>query len=231
LRVLLISDVHGNIDALEAVLKVASYDEALFVGDAVDYGPFPLEAFSRLRRAGAKAVLGNHDAAASFGIDCRSSPAMYAASVVTRRRITLPRMPKAALKDLGKAARKLDTDYGGFRVRALHASPSDELYQYITKEEAAGLKVRGTDLLVVGHTHVHYEVKKGGTWVVNPGSVGMPKDGDPGASYAVLDTQKREVRFERARYDPEPMLSELRKILDDSPKIYELLAKVFRTGK
>lgn len=80
MKVLLISDVHANLPALDAVLSRASYDEVLFMGDAVDYGPFPFEVCSRLEPIRATRVLGNHDATASLGIDCRSSPLMHEAS-------------------------------------------------------------------------------------------------------------------------------------------------------
>jgi len=231
MKVLLISDVHANLPALDAVLSRASYDEVLFMGDAVDYGPFPLEVCSRLEQLRATRVLGNHDVAASLGIDCRSSPLMHEASVLTREIITMRRMPRKALQALGKAERRRVLDFGGLRVMALHASPSDELYQYISKEDASKLEMRNTDLLVLGHTHVPYEVKNGSSWVVNPGSVGMPKDGNPRASYAILDTYNMQVRFERADYDCESMLSRLHQLLREETRIYELLAYTFRTGQ
>ena len=230
MRVLLVSDVHGNIAALDAVLQNEGYDDVLFAGDAVDYGPFPFDVYSRLKQIGAKRVLGNHDAAAAFGTDCRSSPQLHEASVFTRRKITMRRMPKRALQALGRAERRMDLEYGGLRVRLLHASPSDELYQYISKEEASRLEIGNVDLLVLGHTHIPYEIKDGGRWIVNPGSVGMPKDGDPRAAYAVLDTYRREVRFGRIEYDVELMLSKLKQVIDDNSEVCELLVRVFRTG-
>ena len=231
MKILLISDVHSNLDALDHILETVPFDQALFIGDAVDYGPYPFEVYSRLKQIHAVRVLGNHDAAAAFGIDCKSSPTMYEASVITRARITLPRMPKRALQALGKAERRMDLDYGGLRIRILHASPADELFHYMSKEEASTLDVSGVDLLIVGHTHIAYEVKNEKVWVVNPGSVGMPKDGDPRASYAILDTYRREVRFGRAEYNPEPMLGKLRQLLDEHRSIYEQLAKVYLTGR
>ena len=230
MEVLLISDVHSNLPALDAVLSKARYNDVLFMGDAVDYGPFPFEVYSRLRRIRAKRVLGNHDVAAAFGLDCQSSPRTHEAAVRTRERITFQRMPKRALQALGKAEKALDLSYGDFRVRALHAAPGDELYRYITKEEAALLEVKGADLLLLGHTHVPYEIKDGERWVVNPGSVGMPKDGDPRASYAVLDTSTREIQFERAEYDVELVVSKLRQLIGDEGPIYEQLANGLRTG-
>jgi len=231
MRVLLISDVHANLPALDEVLGTATYDDVLFMGDAVDYGPFPFEVYSRLSQVRAKRVVGNHDVAAALGMDCRSSPQLHEASVVTRERITVPRMPRRALQALvKKAERRLDLDYGGLRIRMVHASPDDELYRYITEEEASRLEVKGADLLLVGHTHVPYEVKTGDAWVVNPGSVGMPRDGDARASYAILDTYSREVRFKRAAYDIEATVSKLHQLIGEERRVYELLASILRTG-
>lgn len=230
MKVLLISDIHSNLLALESVLNHASYDEILFLGDVVDYGPSPFDTWVVLRYSKAKRLLGNHDAAAAFGTDCRSSKPMHNASIVTRRLITLPDMPESALEILGKADRKLEIDYDGFRVKAVHGAPDDALYRYVTKEEAAHLDMNGADLLLLGHTHVAYEVKNGKTWVVNPGSVGMPKDGDPRASYAVLDTEMRTVVFERVSYDIEETLVALKDLLKTEQATYELLSGILRTG-
>jgi len=232
MRILLISDVHGNLPALEGVLGTASYDEILFMGDEVDYGPYPFEVYARLHQVRARRVLGNHDVAAAFGVDCKSSPEMHDASVLTRERITVARMPKRARQALGKkAGRRLDLDYNGLRITAVHGSPDDELYRYVSREEASDLDVGGADLLLLGHTHVPYEVKNSRVWIVNPGSVGMPRDGDPRASYAILDTANREVRFERAEYDVEPMLPKLKQLLGEETAVYEQLADLFRTGR
>ncbi len=230
MEVLLISDVHSNITALDSVLSTVRYDEVLFMGDIVDYGPYPMEVYSRLKQIGAKRVLGNHDVAAAFGLDCRSSPRAHEAAVRTRERITFQRMPRRALQGLGEAERTLHLDIDGLRIKALHACPGDELYRYITKEEAGSLEMGEADLMLVGHTHVAYEVKDGTRWIVNPGSVGMPKDGDPRASYAVLDTSSREVRFERAEYDVEGVVARLRELMGDEVTVYDFLARTLRTG-
>jgi putative phosphoesterase len=232
MKILLISDVHANLVALDSVLNNEYHDQVLFLGDAVDYGPSPFEVYSRLHQIRAIRVLGDHDAAASLGIDCESMPEMHEASVITRERITLKRMPKRARQALAKKAeRRMFLEYDGLRILMVHGSPLNELYQYVSKEEAGNVVEQNIDLIVLGHTHVAYEVNNEKTWVVNPGSVGMPRDEDPRASYGILDTREREVRFGRIEYDPEPMLSALQKLLIDYPVTYEFLADIFRTGR
>ena len=231
MKILLISDIHANLPALDAVLNQEYFDQVLFLGDAVDYGSMPFEVYSRLHQIRAIRVLGNHDVAASFGLDCRTSEELRQASVITRERITSKRLPRRAKQALGKKAqRRMFLDYDGLKIMMVHGSPSDELYQAVPKEKAATLVEQGVDLILLGHTHIPYEVKNGSTWVVNPGSVGMPMDNDPRASYAMLDTSEREIKFGRADYDPEAMLTILQKLLIDERQIFEFLANIFRKG-
>ena len=230
MKVLLISDVHSNLEAFEQVLDHVSYDEALFMGDLVDYGPEPAEVFETLQRLGAKRVLGNHDAAAAYRTDCRSSRVMYEASVATRELITWKNMSKQSLDELGRAGKELRVDLGGLKVRVFHASPADKLYGYMTMEEARQMSMEGADLVVLGHTHVQYEIKRNGVWIVNPGSVGMPKDGDPRASYAVLDTVTRQVSLGRVEYDIEEVISKLRAPLGSRKEVFDLIAETLRAA-
>jgi putative phosphoesterase len=229
-KLLLISDVHANLEALEEVLNHANFDEVLFMGDVVDYGPSPVEVFDLLRFIRAKRVLGNHDVAASFKKDCRSSQATHAASVATREEITWKLLAQKSLDLLGKAERKLDLEYDGMRLRAFHGAPGDELYRYVTKEEAASLDMDGADLLVLGHTHNAYEVRKEGLWVVNPGSVGFPADNDPRASYAVLDTRTRQTTFGRIKYDVDGVVSKLHNLVSNE-QVFQVLEDWLRTGQ
>ncbi len=227
----MISDAHANIEALNEVVNHTDFDEAVFMGDVVDYGPNPIDVFDLLQHISAKRVLGNHDAAATFKIDCRSSPATYAASVTTRQMITWKLMPPASLDVLGRAERKLEFEYDGLRVRALHGAPGDLLYKYITKHEAGTLEMKGADLMLLGHTHIAYEVKNDRVWVVNPGSVGFPSDTDPRASYAILDTNTRQVAFRRAKYDVEGVVRRLRDLVPESKEDFNLLAQWLRTAQ
>ena len=230
MRVLLISDLHANLEAFEEILNHTSYDEALCMGDLVDYGPNPVEVLVLLRYIKAKRVLGNHDAAASFKIDCRSSPATHAAAVATREGITRKLLVPKSLSLLGKAERKLDLEYDGMKLRAVHAAPGDELYRYVTREDAGSLDMGGADLLVVGHTHTSYEVKKEGVWVVNPGSVGFPADGEPRASYAILDTKTKQIAFGRVKYDVDGVTSKLRNLVSNE-QVFRVLENWLQTGQ
>lgn len=230
MRILLLSDVHGNLSALNQILDNIAYDEVLFMGDVVDYGPFPFEVHSRLMQIEAKRVVGNHDVAAALGVDCGSTPNLRDASEHTRERITRVSMSKTSMRSLIKAERTLRLQQGGLRIMMVHASPRDELYEYISKDYASKLEVPGVDFLLLGHTHIPYAVRAGRTIVVNPGSVGMPFDGNPKASYAILDTGKGRVRFGRMKYDIEVTIAKLHELIGDDKPVFRQLASTLRTG-
>jgi diadenosine tetraphosphatase ApaH/serine/threonine PP2A family protein phosphatase len=150
--------------------------------------------------------------------------------VATREEITRKLLAPKFLDILGKAERKLDLEYDGMKLRALHAAPGDELYRYVTREEAGSLDMGGADLLVLGHTHCAYEVKKEGVWVVNPGSLGFPADGDPRASYAILDTKTSQIAFGRVKYDIDGVISKLRNLVNNE-QVFRVLADWLQTGQ
>lgn len=245
-RVLVLSDVHGNLEALQAVLSAArGWDEVLVLGDLVDYGPWPGEVIDALRGLGARVVKGNHDHAAAFGVDCRCGEKTHWLSTWFRENITVRLLSRRDLEYLAGLPEKLVLDTPVGSLAAVHGAPASPLYGYLHPwlgEEAvcamlrpgarlAPVSRRGGcrprhSVYLVGHTHYQFLRVVGGSRVVNPGSVGQPRDGDPRAAYAVLDTETGEVVFGRARYDvsrvlrtlealgiPEPYMCALRVML------------------
>lgn len=215
MRIAVISDVHSNIHALEAVLAHAGSVDALWhLGDIVGYGPDPDAVVDRLALAGAVGVRGNHDAAAVGGreIEWFNSDA-HAAMEWTRRVISgSTRAWLAALPERREAA--------GFTL--VHGSPLDPIWEYVTSAVAArdNLRAIGTTHGLNGHTHVplafSLDGERAGTieasdrpgarldgprLLINPGSVGQPRDGDPRASYLVLDLEAGLVTWRRVEYD------------------------------
>jgi protein phosphatase len=203
MRYLILADIHANIDALEAINE--SFDRVLFLGDLVDYGPAPEEAIQWIRRAEAIGVCGNHDFAMATGADCRSSPVSYALSVATREHFR-PLIGKDSLEYLRDLPEKLTVWAEGTRFSLMHATPRDPIYEYLGGDasDAAWLPAVG-DLandhgwLLVGHTHRPFLRRIGPLNIVNPGSLGMPIDGDPRGCFAVYEDGKLE--FKRVHYD------------------------------
>jgi len=214
MRVAVLSDIHSNAPALEAVLEsVAPYDQLWVSGDIVGYGPHPDAVVERLRDENAVAVLGNHDAAAlgriptnSFNDLARSAVEWTAATMAASTRDWLSELPERRVE-------------GEFTL--VHGSPRDPLWEYLFRIPAARASLGAFDTLycVVGHTHHqlmfrddhgHVEqvratdepelVLDERRSILNAGSVGQPRDGDARACAMLLDTESHEVEWRRIEY-------------------------------
>jgi diadenosine tetraphosphatase ApaH/serine/threonine PP2A family protein phosphatase len=212
-RVGLLSDIHSNLVALEAVLAALGKVDALWVtGDTVGYGPDPGDTLALLRERGALLVQGNHDRAVATGegLELFHDRAADAALLHQRWLSSEDRDALAALPTVVKAE----------RFTLCHGSLRDPLWEYVTSARAAGatLKLAETEHCCNGHTHVPALYRLVGDQakethiteatayrleertMINAGSVGQPRDGDPRASFAVLDTEVGTATFYRASY-------------------------------
>lgn len=215
MRVAVVSDIHSNLVALDTVLEdVGPIDAVWQLGDVVGYGPDPDGVVARLREIDAIGVRGNHDAAALGGPEIRwFNPEAAAAAEWTRDRIS------------GETRAWLDAlplRHHEGRATLVHGSPRDPLREYIVDDDVAlaNLELLTTPYAFHGHTHlpvafiadspgIAIVVPHHGTTLVlddrptllNPGSVGQPRDGDPRASYLVLDTEAWTVTWRRVAYD------------------------------
>lgn len=228
MRILVISDVHANFDALCRMPE--DFDHVLCLGDVVDYGPDPKLCIDWLREHDAVAVRGNHDQAVAARVSCRCNPAMREESEATREVMweTL-RPPETAY--LGSLPVQAGVTLDGLRLHLVHATPSDPLYTYLRPGETKRWEEESeridADVLLVGHTHLPMVLRFGKKYVVNPGSVGQPRDGDPRAAYAVIEDG--EPRLERASYDVETTVRRLEASGLPEP-VTRSLSRLLRTG-
>ncbi len=215
-RILVIADVHANLAALEAVLADAEagglVDEIWCLGDAVGYGPDPAPCLELLREKSTVWVAGNHDFAAAGVIGTADFNADAAAATAWTQR-QLSREDTMFLRRLPVAQERF-----GFTL--VHGSPRDPVQEYIFLIDTAAVNfpVFSTPFCLVGHTHIplafgreasrvheislDIPVVLGETrLILNPGAVGQPRDGDPRASYALLDLARREFQLRRVAYD------------------------------
>lgn len=234
MKVLIFSDIHANWAALRAVLAAEpDADKILCLGDLVAYGPQPVECVQwAMNNASAAWVLqGNHDRGVAKNEDPRCSPPYRHLATVTHefsRRMLSEKMRAF----LGNSEPLLSVEIDGTRCAAYHAAPSDPLYRYLranaTEQIGLELEIAGhPDFLFFGHTHWPMNRRFGKTLVVNPGSVGQPKDGDTGAAYAIW--QNGEVELRRAAYDVEETVEALAGTPLDSTDV-AALTHVLRTG-
>ena len=194
MRVGLISDVHGNRVALEAVLAdMPPVDRLACAGDVVGYNPWHADCVDAMRERGVPTVMGNHDRAVAGGTDFAFN-SMAGAGVRHAREA----LDDGQLEWLAALPNERTVCEGS--VRLVHGHPDDP-NRYTYPAQFGPHLLGEEDVLVLGHTHVqHHERYEAGV-VVNPGSVGQPRDGDPRAAYAVLDLDGLQVEERRVEYD------------------------------
>ncbi|MDA1257291.1 MAG: metallophosphoesterase family protein [Chloroflexi bacterium] len=217
MRILLLSDIHANLPALQAVLADAQglFDRAWVLGDTVGYGGRPSECIRAVRDLDALVIAGNHEEATigrmstkDFNPIAREAIEWTAANIGGDEREFLT----------GLRLKEIDG-----RFTLVHGSPRDPIWEYLRDDQAAieNLEHFETQACSLGHSHVPFlvRVNSGGVveqveyshaqavplgvdrLYVNPGSVGQPRDGDPRASYALLDTDAWSAEFRRVEYE------------------------------
>lgn len=207
MKTLILSDIHGNLPALEAILREEQeYDACLFLGDVVDYGPFPKECIAFLKEEMDVGVLGNHDNAIAHDVDCGCRGDFKQFSEETRawHKTMLNREEIRFLRSLPPLAQ---THIDSQTLFLAHATPQGDLFQYLQEDEVdSTLEGITAEVVLLGHTHVQFQKHVGRTLVVNPGSVGLARDGGT-ACYAVL--QDGSVSLRRIEYDVERTIAAL----------------------
>lgn len=225
MRVAVLTDIHANLPALEAVLDAVAPADALWVlGDTVGYGPYPDEVIALLRRESAIPIRGNHDAAvlgaidvSLFNEDARLAVAWTAERIGTTARRWLEQTPE----------RRVDGDF-----TLVHGSPRDPLWEYLYSVPVARRNFAAYDTphCVVGHTHVPLVFRDNEgvvevlspsdgsrlilddrRCILNPGGVGQPRDGDPRACAMLIDTDSHIVEWRRVAYPFEKTQARMRR--------------------
>ncbi|GIU74450.1 MAG: metallophosphoesterase [Bryobacteraceae bacterium] len=221
MRRLIVSDIHANLEALEAVLRDAEgrYDEILCCGDVVGYNANPAETVEWARRHVRHIVRGNHDRVVAF-IEQPSDFNYHALEAARWTHARLSREQLAWLRALPAGPLVFDD------FELVHGSPRDEDEYVLDQYEVLTLHdLIASRVCFFGHTHVQggwmwtrgglvafrrprfgeeeviHELADDGLFLLNPGSVGQPRDGDPRAAYAIWDTDQRIITFRRVEYD------------------------------
>ncbi len=220
--VAVITDIHANLAALEAVLAdidCSEIEEIWCLGDIVGYGADPDACTALVHERCAVCLVGNHDLAVLGGLDIADFSEAAAVAVAWTRE---------AIGEDGLAfLRGLEPSGARRGVGLFHASPRDPIWEYVLSvEQAFGcLQAQPQPLALIGHSHValffampqdgtlaetigsqagdgaEIELSEAGRWLVNPGSVGQPRDGDPRAAWLELDVEASSARFRRVAYD------------------------------
>ena len=218
LRAIILSDIHSNLEALQSVVHDAEerggFDELWQLGDLVGYGPDPKACIELIREYDGRGVTGNHDLA-SIG---RLSPEAFNIYASAAVEWTTKQLNKEDVEFLGSLPLKLEHE--DFTV--VHGSPRDPVWEYVVSSAAAVASFLhfDTQRCLVGHSHIPFICRPTETgaefldfpldtpihigddrMIVNPGSVGQPRDGNPRASYAVYNSEEGTIFHHRVEYD------------------------------
>jgi putative phosphoesterase len=211
-RVAVFSDIHSNIHALEAVLEDISTQEAdriICLGDLVGYGAYPNEVIRAIRENSVPTIMGNYDDGVGHERgDCGCAYRTKADKERGRESIvwTVKKVTEENKAFLRQLASHVDINANGVTARFVHGSPR-RVNEYLFEDRPLStlervLDLAGTDVLVCGHTHLPYHRTVGARHIVNDGSVGKPKHGNPKACYALLDLKENlGVEFRFVEYD------------------------------
>ncbi|MSR58883.1 MAG: YfcE family phosphodiesterase [Planctomycetaceae bacterium] len=227
MKILLLADIHANWPALEAIGE--TFDACLFLGDLVDYGASPVPCIEWVQSHAHAAVRGNHDHAVAQRIVARGGTGFRELAAATRPlnwKVLEPRH----LKYLARLPVTRSLELDGVKFLLVHATPRDPMDEYLLDDPIAWqarLQRIDADIVCVGHTHVPFHLKLDGVQVVNPGSVGQPRDGDPRCAYAVIENGKVELR--RVEYDIEAAVARLREA-QLTPEGLAMAESALRTG-
>jgi diadenosine tetraphosphatase ApaH/serine/threonine PP2A family protein phosphatase len=220
-RAAVITDIHANKVALEAALEAiekAGGEEIWCLGDVLGYGAEPDQCTDLVRERCSVCLVGNHDLAVLGGLDIAAFSETAAEAVVWTR----DNVAESTLEFL----RELEPSGERAGIALFHASPRDPVWEYVLSPEQASacFETQGEQVALIGHSHVSLFFTRSpngrrddvrgaqagdgtlldlgaGEWLINPGSVGQPRDGDPRAAWLELDTDAGTARFHRVPYD------------------------------
>jgi len=203
MRVALLSDIHGNLPALEAVLEdLPPVDSVVCAGDIVGYNPWPAECVNLIQDVCDAVVMGNHDRMVK-------RPHQYASNPMAEAGLELAyeALSNSQLEWLESLPRRVTI---AEEYLLVHDHPKHQ-DKYVFPHEFPTLRPYLDDYagVIIGHTHIQHEALIDGRLIVNPGSVGQPRDSSPGAAYAILDADHQEFEARRVDYDVDRVLSKV----------------------
>lgn len=227
MKILVVADVHSNWPALSAIQE--TFDACLVLGDLVDYGTDPVPCIDWVQRHATCAIRGNHDHAVAQRVPARQGPGLRNLAAATRP-LHWQLLSGRHIKYLARLPIMQSVQIGDLKLLLVHATPRDPLDEYLLMDRA-GWQSRLTgveaDIVCVGHTHVQFQLALDGIEVLNPGSVGQPRDGNPQCAYAVIHDGRVELR--RVEYDIDATLRHMRES-GVAPQPLEMAESILRSG-
>uniref|UniRef100_A0A7C4LNI8 Phosphoesterase n=1 Tax=Schlesneria paludicola TaxID=360056 RepID=A0A7C4LNI8_9PLAN len=227
MKILVLSDIHANWAALSAIRE--SFDVCLCLGDLVEYGVDPIPCIEWVRRHAHAAIRGNHDHSTVQRVPTPSGHGCRRLAASTREQHWRILQPQH-FKFLARLPVTQTLHLDGKTFYLVHATPRDPMDEYLSNDPAgwrSRLAQIDADFVCVGHTHIPLHLELDRCQLINPGSIGQPRDGDPRAAYAVIENGK--VFFRRVEYDIDAVVDQFH-AAGLPPDVIELAAEMLRTG-
>lgn len=208
MRILVLADIHANWAALSAIRE--TFDACFVLGDLVEYGTEPVQCIDWVRQWATAVIRGNHDHSVAQRVPPPVGSGLRALAAQTRQQHWNLLSP-THLKYLTRLPVTQTLQLGGHRFHLVHATPRDPMDEYVNnnpdawRNRLAGIEA---DFVCVGHTHLQFHLDLGRWQLLNPGSVGQPRDGDPRAAYAIIENGRIELK--RVDYDIDAAVNALR---------------------
>lgn len=232
MKLALLGDVHGNADALSAVLVAAQemgVEHLLVTGDLVGYYFAPAKVLELLAPWSRHVVRGNHEDMLAASRKDRATLESIMNRYGSGIQLALEQLSESQLNEVCSLPHPLQLDLDGCRILLCHGTPWN-VDQYVYPDAMQGLLQRciepGVDFVVLGHTHYSMDRQIGNVQIVNPGSVGQPRNRQPGAQWAFLDTDSRRLEFRVEPYDRVPLIRECRLRHPELPYLAEILERM-----
>lgn len=232
MKLALLGDIHGNGQALTAVLEAvsrANVERLLVTGDLVGYYFNPSQVLTMLSSWDHYVVGGNHEAMLSGARMDYSKLTDIETHYGSGLRIAIEQMSSDQLDELCHLPHRLELEIDGVKILLCHGAPwnvDEYIYPDVDAETLARCAAENFDLIVMGHTHYPMFKIVGNTMLVNPGSVGQPRDRKPGSCWALFDTESRSVELRRESYDPTDLIQECQTRHPELPYLSEVLLRV-----
>jgi putative phosphoesterase len=227
MKILVLADIHANWPALAAIDE--TFDACFVLGDLVDYGTDPVSCVEWVRTHATATVRGNHDHAVAQRVPARPGGGFRNLAVATRP-IQWNLLDFRHMKYLARLPVTQNLYLDQRRFLLIHATPRDAMDEYLGNDPLAWqsrLTDVEADFVCVGHSHIQFHLEVDGIQVLNPGSVGQPRDGDPRCAYAVIEDGRVELR--RIPYDIDATVEHMRTVGMD-PRMVSFAESVLRSG-
>lgn len=225
MKIAFISDIHGNLEALNAVLEdieKRNVEKTYCLGDLVGYGPNPNEVVEIIRKMEIESVMGNYDDAIGFekeSCGCAYNPGRETEVGDESINWTIKNTSKKNKEFLKSLPMKKTVEVEGIKILLVHGSPLNYLLEYV-KPNISSERLKeitdnvDADIIINGHTHLMMAKHINGKTILNPGSVGRTKDGEPLATYLILNVEKGIYNYEfiKVKYDVKTTVEKIVKV-------------------